>query len=201
MPYLSRSTFKARRMDLLLDDWGILHFHLGTKTLSNGLIEGTEMVAFGIVNSDCVYFIDVHDHGSDPYVWVREELIRVIDENWPRLLPTNESKLTPDSLTPRERINCRKKSVNVTITKASGEVIFPPGGGVMFDGTAIADFMQLQKICSQLEYGRKICTLNERGIRDALGLKDEDFLMRMGFDERQLYFYEDKTGTQVEFIS
>lgn len=203
MPYLSRSTFKARRKDQLLDDWGILHFHLGTKMLPSGLIEGTEIVAFGIVTSDCVYFIDVHGHGhgTDPYVWVREELIHTIDDNWPQLLPTNHSHLTPDKLTSEQRANCRKKSVNVTITKSSGEVIFPPGGGVMLDGTAIADFMQLQKIYSQLEYGRKICTLNETGIRDALGISDQDFRMRMGFDNRQLFFYEHSSGTQVEFIS
>lgn len=36
-PYLSRSTFKPERTDSLLDDWGLLHFHLGTKFVPSGL--------------------------------------------------------------------------------------------------------------------------------------------------------------------
>ncbi|WP_426141162.1 hypothetical protein [Pseudomonas sp. DWP3-1-2] len=199
-PYLSRSTFSVDKVDGLLDDWGILHFHLGSERLQNGLIKGTRTVAFGLVRPDCIYFIDTHPHGAGHSdVWVREQLIHTIEENWPSLLPANASSLTPDTLTAEQRANCRKKSVNVTVTKLSGEVIFPPGGGVMCDGTAINDFMQLQKIYSQFDWARKTCDLNEQSIRNALGLGAQDFRLHMGFVDRQLYLYEGSTGARIEF--
>lgn len=145
-PYLSRSTFKPERTDSLLDDWGLLHFHLGTKFVPSGLIEGTKVVAFGLVRSDCVYLVDAKPHGPEfPAVWVQENFIHIIEENWPALLPANHAQFTPDRLSSEERLIFRKKSINATVTKASGEVIFPPGGGVMCDGIAISDFTELQK--------------------------------------------------------
>ncbi len=198
-PYLSRSTFSVDKSDGLLDDWGILHFHLGSERLPSGLIKGTKTIAFGLVRPDAVYFLETQPHGqgySD--VWVREKLIHIIEENWPSLLPPS-SALTPDTLTSEERKNCRKKSVNVTVTKLSGEVIFPPGGGVMCDGTAINDFMQLQRIYAQFEWARETCRLNEQSIRDALGLGDNDFRLHVGFADRQLYLYEGSTGMRIEF--
>lgn len=200
-PYLSRFTFSADKADGLLDDWGILHFHLGTEQLPNGLIKGTQTVAFGLVRPDCIYFLDTQPHGrghSD--VWVRENFIHIIEENWPSLLPSASHSLTPDTLTAEQRANCRKKSLNVTVTKLSGEVIFPPGGGVMFDGTAINDFMQLEKIYAQFDWARKTCQLNEQSIRDALEIGDEDFRLHIGFADRQLYLYEGGTGVRIEFV-
>jgi len=116
LPYLSRSTFSIDKADGLLDDWGILHFHLGTERLLNGLIKGTKTVAFGLVQTDCIYFLDALPHGpGHGDVWVREKLIHTIEENWPSLLPSNSRSLTPDTLTAEERANCRKKSLNVSV--------------------------------------------------------------------------------------
>lgn len=199
-PYLSRSMFSIDKADGLLDDWGILHFHLGTERLPNGLIKGTKTVAFGLVQTDCIYFLDALPHGpGHGDVWVRDKLIHTIEENWPSFLPSNSRSLTPDTLTAEERANCRKKSLNVTVTKLSGEVIFPPGGGVMCDGTAINDFMQLQKIYAQFDWARKTCELNEQSIRDALEVGDKDFRLHIGFADRQLYLYEGSTGVRIEF--
>lgn len=199
-PYLSRSTFNPARKDALLDDWGILHFHLGDEILPNGLVKGTEMVAFGVVRPDCVYFIDVHPHGSKyPTAWVRENLIWTIEANWPELLPSNSSALTPDHLTPKERSNLRKKSVNVTVSKASGDVMFPIGGGVMCDGTVIVNFMQLQRLYAMIECGQKLCILNESAVRDALGVEGGDFQIRLGFENKKIFFYEPATRTEIQF--
>ncbi|UZM12120.1 hypothetical protein LZV00_15305 [Pseudomonas kielensis] len=199
-PYLSRSTFSVDKADGLLDDWGILHFHLGTERLPNGLIKGTKIVAFGLVRPNCVYFLDTYPHGpGHPDAWVREHLIHTIEVNWPSLLPTSINTVTPDALTPEQRINCRKKSVNVTVTKLSGEVIFPPGGGVMCNGTAMSDFTQLQRVYSQLDWARRMCESNEQPIRDALGFGDQDLRVHIGFVDRQMHLYEASTGIRIEF--
>ncbi|WP_139831403.1 MULTISPECIES: hypothetical protein [unclassified Pseudomonas] len=199
-PYLSRSTFSVDKNDSLLDDWGILHFHLGTERLPNGLIKSTKVVAFGLVRPDCVYFLDAYPHGLGyPETWVREHLIHTIEANWPRLLPPSINTVTPDVLTPEQRATCRKKSVNVTVTTLAGAVIYPPGGGVMSNGTAMSDFTQLQRIYSQLDWARRMCEVNEQPIRDALGLLDEELRLHIGFVERQMHLYEASTGTRIEF--
>ncbi|MEB2651605.1 hypothetical protein SOP89_09480 [Pseudomonas siliginis] len=199
-PYLSRSTLCASKSDGLLDDWGILHFHLGSELLANGLVKGTQVVAFGLVHPDCVYFLDTQPHGSGHSdVWVREELIHIVEKNWPSLLPSNGRTLTPDTLTTEQRADCRRKSVNVTVTKQSGEVIFPPGGGVMCDGTAINDFMQLQKIYAQFDWARKMCESKEQWICDTVGIGSKDFRVHIGFASSQLYLYEKNSGVRIEF--
>ncbi|HGW5540158.1 hypothetical protein IPC451_28725 [Pseudomonas aeruginosa] len=199
-PYLSRSTLVEEHHDALLDDWGILHFHLGSNLMPDGLIERTEVVAFGIIREDCVYFLDTHPHGrKHPYTWVREHLVHAIEENWPELLPPSRKNLTPDALTPAQRKNLRNKKVNVTVTNRSGDAIFPPGGGFMSNGTAMSDFLQLQKIYRQLDWAKAMCESNEQGLRDALKLGEEDFTIHIGFSERQLFLYEPVSGIQIEF--
>ncbi|TKD45133.1 hypothetical protein [Azotobacter chroococcum] len=152
-PYLSRQTFNPNASDRLLDDWEILHLHMGMEFQKNGLIEGTKIVSFVLVRDDFVYFIDALPHGNGhATVWVQENLIHIIEKNWPELLPSNHSLMTPDSLSSQERLNLRKKCVNVSVSKQSGEVIMAPGGGMMVNGTAVTDFMALQKIYAQLDY-------------------------------------------------
>lgn len=197
-PYLSRGTFKIDRSDGLLDDWGILHLHLGERFQADGLIEGTETVAFVLVRDDCIYFIEALPHGRGyGDVWFRESLIHVIDQNWPELLPRNGSPMTPDVLSPQERQNLRRKNVNATVAKPSGEVIFAPGGGFMANGTAMSDFMRLQRLYADLEYLEKLYRQSEAEIWAALGKVDGVVSLRGRVVRGQMKVYEVSSGTEV----
>lgn len=199
-PYLSRSTFNTQRHDQLLDDWGILHLHLGEQMQPNGMIESTQIVAFVLVTPDCVYFIEAYPHGiGHGDVWAKEQLIGTIAENWPSLLPSNGTRMTSERLTPRERITLRRKSVNATVAKPSGEVVFPPGGGFMSNKTAMADFMSLQKLYAQLDHLESVCRLTEDSIQHSLGFADNDFRLHVLFEERELWVYEPTSGTKLVF--
>lgn len=198
-PYLSRETFKVEQSDGLLDDWGILHLHLGERLQSDGLIKGTKVVAFVLVRDDCIYFIEALPHGyGHGDVWFRESLIHVIDQNWPELLPSNGSPMTADVISPQERRAFRKKlNVNVTVAKPSGEVIFAPGGGVMADGTAMADFSRLQRLYADLDYLERLCRHSEAEIRAALGKVDGDVSLCGRVVSGQMKVYEVSSGTEV----
>ena len=78
-PHLSRSLKKPDYDDLMLNDWGIYHFHLGTKIEADGFIERTGPVLYARVTRDTVYFISVENHGS----WTDQQLMEVIHKNWP----------------------------------------------------------------------------------------------------------------------
>lgn len=197
-PYLSRGTFKVEKSDGLLDDWGILHLHLGERFQADGLIEGTKIVAFVLVRDDCVYFIEALPHGRGcKDVWFRENLIHLIDQNWPELLPSNGSPMSPDVLSPQERRSLRLKNVNVTVAKPSGEVIFAPGGGLMADGIAMADFSRLQRLYAYLEYLEKLYRQSEAEIRAALGRVEGDLGLYGRIVGGQIKVYELGSGTEV----
>jgi len=194
-PYLSRGTFKVERSDELLDDWGILHLHLGERFQADGLIEGTKTVAFVLVRDDCVYFINSLPHGGD--TWVHENFIHVIDQNWPELLPRIVSPMTPDLLSPQERKHLRRKKVNATVATPSGEVFFAPGGGFMSDGTAIADFSRLQRLYADLEYLERLYRNSEAEIRAALGKVDGVVSLYGRFVRGRIKVYEVSSGAEV----
>ncbi len=69
----------------------------------------------------------------------------------------------------------------------------------MCDGTAINDFMQLQKIYAQFDWARKMCERREQWICDTVGIGSKDFRVRIGFASSQLYLYEKNSGVRIEF--
>jgi len=65
--------------DLLLDDWGIDHFHLGESIEPNGFVSRTNPVLFARVTPENFYALVVLPHGS----WSKKALIETIHSNWP----------------------------------------------------------------------------------------------------------------------
>src|SRR6185295_1697726 len=64
-PHLSRSVLRdANYDDALLNDWGMHHFHLGTRFEADGFVERTDDVVFAIVHWDRVYVAGIGRHGE-----------------------------------------------------------------------------------------------------------------------------------------
>lgn len=199
-PYLSRQTFNPAKSDGLLDDWGILHFHLGENMQASGLISGTKDVAFALVNDACVYFIDSMPHGPDhPDTWVQENLVHLIDQNWPELLPSSAVGMTPDQLSLKQRRNLRKKRVNVTVSNTSGGALFAPGGGFMSNGTAMADVMKLQRLYAELDYLEALFRQYEAAIREALGEPESAIKLQGRFCGGYVRIYA-SNGAELQLI-
>lgn len=132
-PYLHRPIKKSKYNDALLNDWGIHHFHLGSRLEADGFVNRTSELLFAHVSRERFLMIDVLDHSS----FNDDALIEVVHANWPEVLsryaaPEVVSVVDPPN--PERREKYRRAGV-VTLTQvADGTVYVPPGGGYQSSG-------------------------------------------------------------------
>lgn len=139
-PWLSTLVRKLNERDDLLDDWGIHHFHLGNASHEKraAFVARTDEVAFAVVRPDAVYFLTAtsHDPGTAPFVWTQAELVEIVHRNWPALIAASRMPLDGQVLIAEKHAELRKFRVNASVTMPDGTVYYPPGGGMMSNGTA-----------------------------------------------------------------
>jgi len=134
-PHLSRSLKKANYNDQLLNDWGILHFHLGCETEDDGFIKREGPVLFGCITHDSFYAINVYNHGN----WSNTDLIEIIHKNWPYLLEKFRLDdvigiaYLPDSKIIKQ---FRNNKINSFVQVMDGTIYSQPGLGYTTSGVA-----------------------------------------------------------------
>ena len=196
-PHLSRTVLNLDEPDWLLNDWNIRHLHLSDKKddPNDTFYSRSDHLLFFYLHfppkDDYVYFIDVRphieSHPSHPNypLWVRDELLEIIQKNWPQLLKPYEFKTIINSVPKRDRKE-RKKLREAGIISSpviGGKVYCPPGGGVTTKGTGIIQRMYVDGILKRIydwknkfpksslkkhsEYGL-ICTTKKKKILAAL---------------------------------
>jgi hypothetical protein len=139
--------------DGMLNDFGILHFHLGENFDPDGYIERTGELLFAVVAKDHFYELGVFDHTS----WHELDLLEIIETNWPSLLTPFTIPVLSVSSTPKTKEDVRllrKANINSSFTLQSGRIILPPGGGQASDGTsaeAVMNAMRWSKRFRQFE--------------------------------------------------
>jgi len=132
-PHLSRTIKDFSFEDLMLFDWGIHHFHLGTEMEADNYIKRTGEILYSIVTQDCVYFIKIQLHGE----WSNVGLLEVVHNNWPELLNNYkiEGQLTfKASSTDIQQL--RKAHVNMMVELPDGSAYMGRGMGIMSDGSS-----------------------------------------------------------------
>ena len=138
-PYLSRRIKKFNYNDLLLNDWGIHHLHLGTEMDPDGFINRTDIgrpLLYCRFEGDYAYFIDILPHGN----WTSQKLITTMHDNWPELLSSFRiNGVTKTRLSDEEIKELRKKKINYFIGMDDGTTYSSPGGGNTLAGTNIFD--------------------------------------------------------------
>lgn len=158
-PHLSTLLAKLDFNDALLNDWGILHLHLGTAPhpSKSGFLSRTSELLYAYFVGEDVYLLDVRDHGS----FADKELLEVLSTAWPHL--TETSKLTsvlPSGFdpTPDELKTLRSKGINMPLNMG-GAVHVGPGGGYATSG------MSLQVVREADRWASSICDA-ERLLRE-----------------------------------
>lgn len=146
VPYLHRKITLPDYDDLLLNDWGIHHLHLGTEVCADGFVNRTGQLLYvcfrdtidfyGSGDIDA-YFIGVMDH----HTFTAQTLIQIMYDNWPHILQPVKigGKLYGDRPTDEDIRALRKGHVMYCLEMNDGTALFPPGGGLTTAGTAAID--------------------------------------------------------------
>jgi len=120
--------------DPMFNDWGIVHFHLGTAmdAVDTRFVERSDLLLFAKVTSDGFYAIEVGPHGS----WADTSLVEVIHSNWPELLSRHRMHgiMPGANWTDEERLELRRAGITMMTVTNDGTVYAPPGGGYATDG-------------------------------------------------------------------
>lgn len=189
-PHYSRKLRDPDYDDSLLNDWGIYHFHLGTTIESDGFVKRTGPVAFAMVSATHLYLIDVrvHGHGA-PAPWAKQDLLEIVNSNWPYLLDPYRLKGVADiePVTEDARLELRKHNV-VAFTSLSDEsFLVPPGGGYATDGTNIEIVRQNDKVMMLIskceEFVRsEISTIRNQFESAGVPFQGPEYSFRLEFD-------------------
>ena len=146
-PFLSKNIQRLNYDDPLLNDWGIHHLHLGTRTEPSGFINRSNLLLYCLFDDEHAYFIDILPHGS----WTSQKLIKTVHKNWPQLLaPFRDRGVKGDRLTDEQIKNLRKKNINYYIEIEDGITYSPLGGGSMLSGSNILDRLKADYYMDQL---------------------------------------------------
>lgn len=83
-PYLSKSIKNVEYNDMMLNDWGIHHLHLGTTTdkKDSFFVNRTGKILYVKFEKNKAYLIQIMEHNE----WTNDNLIKIIHDNWPDLI-------------------------------------------------------------------------------------------------------------------
>lgn len=171
-PHLSRTTKNLEFPDLMLFDWNIHHFHLGTTLEGDGFMSRTGDILYAIVTKEEVYFIKIQPHNH----WCDLDLIETVHQNWPNLIGTFKIDGTPEvAFNSTEIAQLRKAHVNVMITTQDGTGYLGMGMGFMTDGSSSGAAFQAVRKAHEAKNIEKRLISELNSIESDLGRNDMKF--------------------------
>lgn len=117
----------------MLNDWGVHHFHLGTRIESKGFVNRTGPLLYARVLPDRVLCLQIADHRA----WADSSLVEIWLQNWPdTLAPYRIRGFKAGRLQPSNHAlqRLRGGGVFTPLQTKDGELFFPPGGGIATSG-------------------------------------------------------------------
>jgi hypothetical protein len=185
--------------DLLLNDWGIHHLHLGApKTAGHRSNRTDELLFVFLTDATEICFVDVLDHQS----FTEVELLETINRNWPHLLADfhiSHAKNLQPKLTAEERQSLRQAGIVTFVELASGQIFAPPGGGVTTARSNINCMRRAQATARTLVEAEKVVQANDDRIRAALemGAQEEMRLIVYGGSFLVVGSPDGRNGVQI----
>ena len=152
IPHQSRLLDDIDYSDPLLNDWGIHHLHLGTTVESHGYVTRTGPLFFARTTDDCLYAIQIYEHGA----WSKREIVEILHRNWPGSIEAYRLKGIVGlqvQYTEQDIKNLRQAGVQPLI-QVDQAVYAPIGGGIMMSGDSmrvIQTSIDIVRMCRQLE--------------------------------------------------
>ena len=189
--FLSKKIFDATFNDGLLNDYGVHHFHLSDQLDNRGFfVDRSDMLLFALVLESDAFFIDVMPHPDErtatDFGWVRQDLLTIINSNWPQLLEPHIAKGTSgDILTDAQKKELRRKHINV-VHQVGDKAIFPIGGGTTSAGTNMLWQFLGDKLIHEIEHLQRYCETQPSEVREAL--KDQGHALTKDMEFKLVLF-------------
>lgn len=192
IPHVSRGIRRPEDMDHLLLDWNVMHFHLGEEEEEDGFIERTDELLFAMLDpSDGImYQLDVHPHEGG---FSRQDLVDIIEEDWPGLLDDSELKGVDveGRYTDEEVREWRELGVNPVVSTDEGRAVASMGGGITAAGTSMSSRRYVDQARRDL---REV----ESSIQDCRESLEEYFRTEHNREWDDLEFQLTKYGERVQ---
>lgn len=155
---------KYNYRDMMLLDWNIHHFHLGTE-MKGKFIKRDGPLLYAMITNGDVYAINIMPHK----MWTDDCMIETLHRNWPNLIKKYRSNnITPDQISEEQRNNLRKKHCNATVSVLDGTTYFPIGGGYVASGESISSIVEIDKQNAHLDMLESVFRNNIQLYMDAI---------------------------------
>lgn len=129
-PYQSTLLERSAFNDLLLNDWGFQHFHMGVgpHPTKPDFQDRTGPLLFAMVTDTDLYCIAIGDHSS----FEDRDLLDIVHLEWPDLLPkvADKNAMTAWEPTEQDIKTLRQKQINAFTTRPDGTINMGAGGGL-----------------------------------------------------------------------
>lgn len=139
VPFMSKRIRKPKYNDLLLNDWGIYHFHLNTEKDENGFIKRSSWLLLAHIDDNYAYFINIYPH-SKPNLWAHQKMIEILYNNWPDSIEKfhiKEISSLSKKIDDKTYAQLRKAGVSTFVEIGKCKVFGMIGGGYASDGSSI----------------------------------------------------------------
>ncbi|XMB66698.1 hypothetical protein RI065_10415 [Mycoplasmatota bacterium zrk1] len=174
--------------DLMFNEWGVVHLHLGVESDSNDprFVQRTGPLLFVLLSDKEAYLIGVGKHGD----WTDSNILKTIYENWPQLIERNivDAKGISYELTSAEHAGLRKENINAVLAFESGGVkIYYTPIGIATSGDSIRDVRNYMRVISILNITEQEIIENKEEnlekIKNIGGLTLSDIECRLEYDD------------------
>ncbi|WP_367105807.1 hypothetical protein [uncultured Psychrobacter sp.] len=155
-PYLSKQILDARKVDGMLDNFGIKHFHLGG-VINDKFSSRTEEIALAIITDDEVFFVTSKPHGKNYRdIWYDKDVIEIVHEERPDLIEhcrvSMFEELSNDISDTRDIKAFRDANVNTTITLDNGTLYMPFNLGQSLAGFSAMFSIQMIGVAKDIHF-------------------------------------------------
>jgi|GEM_PF-1845046 len=212
-PYLSRGiknifiendTSSSSDKDLMLNEWGIHHLHLGENLEPDGFIERTPAVLFCKIMNNDVYFIDILDHGNGHLPWTEKKLLEIIQANWPELMKPYEMKDVIDlsyHASNEDHHKLRRSGISTNL-KIGDKFYSPPTGGITLNGYSMLSSLNIilfrKLINANKKDFQKYRYEIQKFILDVTKIKYNLLKFKLLFSKDGWYYLELNSNTRID---
>jgi hypothetical protein len=141
---------RLQHLDLLLNEWGVYHFHLSTNVEPDGFMERDDPLLFVMFRADKAYLLDVGTHKT----FEDDRLAQIAISNWPddQLFPEIKGIIGLRGGNPYTSDERKKlRSAGIFSFIQIGNRVFSPAGGISSAGTSTQAAMLSNRIMRALK--------------------------------------------------